>query len=300
LALADFKAAVQAGQYQTARWLFVQLLDDAALSTEDMAEAYCEASVAEYRAGHLHTAVAWSKVAVKLASETNQRLLLSRAALNLIEFLRLSGDTAGAIDTGLRWLSDHGDNPEVAHRKGRFHYNLAVIYHQRGDVDRALEHYELAWTHLASVRSTHPDASERDRCLVYEVMALQNAAWLFYEEQVPGTAEQMVAKARRLIPTGNTTLAREQMLLEALSAHNQGDSASVLTMVNAAFSEANSIPTRQLFWLYWLAAKALIQTKASTANAYATMAMQAAEETRDSRLIRLGSELEQEIGGLTS
>jgi tetratricopeptide (TPR) repeat protein len=301
LPLADFKAAFQAGQYQTARWLFVQLRDDPLVSREDLAEAYCEASVVEYRAGHLRTAIAWAKVAAKMAPETNQLMLLTRISLNLIEFQRLAGDTAAAIDTGHHWLTHYGDSSEVAHRKGRFYFNLAVTHQQREEVEKALEHYELAWNHLGGVRSSHPDTSERERCLVYEVMALQNSAWLMYELDLNGVAKEIAGKARRLIPEGNSLLAREQMLLEALEAHECGDSVSVLALVNRIFSDATSIPTRQLFWLYWLAAKELVRCgKMSTANAYAAMATQAAEDTKDRRLIRLGREAEEETDGVAS
>ncbi|MDB4897913.1 MAG: hypothetical protein JWN15_4175 [Firmicutes bacterium] len=302
LPLADFKAAVQAEQYQTARWLFVQLRDDPLVSREELAEAYCEAAVVEYRAGHLRTAIAWAKVAIKMAMapETNQLMLLSRTALNLIEFQRLAGDTAAAIDTGHHWLTHYGDNREVAHRKGRFYFNLAVTHQQREEVEKALEHYELAWNHLAGVRSSHPDASERERSLVYEVMALQNSAWLMYEVDL-GVAKEIAGKARRLIPEGNSLLAREQMLLEALEIHKCGDSVSVLALVNRIFANATAIPTRQLFWLYWLAAKELVRCgKMSTANAYAAMATQAAEDAKDRRLIRLGREVEEETDGVAS
>lgn len=299
--LADFKAAAEAGQYQTARWLFVQLRDDPLVSREELAEAYCEASVVEYRSGHLRTAIAWSRVAANMATEANQLMLLSRIALNLIEFQRLAGDSAAAIDTGRHWLTHHEDNTEVAHRKGRFYFNLAVIHHQREEVEKALEYYELAWNQLGTVRSSHLDPSERERCLVYQVMALQNSAWLMYEVNLNRVAKDVAGKARRLIPKGNVLLAREQTLLEALEAHKCGDSVSVLALVNRIFANAASIPTRQLFWLYWLAAKELVRCgKASTANVYATMATQAAEETRDRRLIRLGRQVEEETGGAAS
>lgn len=296
MSLADFRAAVKAGQFQNARWLFVQLLDDAALSREEMAEAYCEASVAEYRAGHLHTAITWSKVAAKLALETRQVQLLSRVALNLIEFYRLSGDLAAAIETGLRWLAEHGDNPETAFSKGRFFFNLAVTYRQRDEVEKALTFYEKAWNHLAEVRTTHPDLCERERSLVFEVMALQNAVWLMYEVGLDALVDELAQKAKRLIPDGNSFLLREQTLLDCFRMYKTGDPETVLTAVNNVFAGATSIPSRQLFWLYWLGAQAHLRKGTSgIATAYAAMATQEAEDIRDGRLIRLAHNLEKEI-----
>ncbi|HWI61749.1 MAG TPA: hypothetical protein VNT75_07930 [Symbiobacteriaceae bacterium] len=295
MSLAALKSAVQAGQYQTARWLFVQVLDDPSLSRGDMAAAYCEASVAEYRAGHLHTAIAWSKMAAGLASEMGQVQLLSRVSQNLIEFLRLSGETAAAIDTGLRWLASYADNPEVAFRTGRIYYNLALTYRQREETDKALTFYEKAWQHLEQVHKTHPDPAERERSVVAEVMSLQNAAWLLYEVGRNKQADEVVRKAKALLPVGDRVLALEQDLLDALRAHKAGDAEAVLAMVRRAFSSATSIPELQLFWLYWLAAHALLQQgKPGIASAYATMATQAAEDTKNGRLIGLAHDLEKE------
>lgn|GEM_PF-4917693 len=296
MSLADFRTAVEAGQYQNARWLFVQLLDDPDISREEMAEAYCEASVAEFRAGHLHTAIAWSKVAAKLAAETRQLLLLSRVSQNLIEFCRLSGDLAAAIETGLRWLADYGDLAETAFRKGRFYYNLALAYQQRDEVDKALSFYEKAWSHLESVRSTHPDPSERERSQVYEVMALQNAVWLMHEVGLDALGDELTHKAKRLIPVGNGPLLCEQTLLECCKLYKSGDPEAVLVALNGVFALATSIPSHQLFRLYWLAAQAHIrQGKTGIATAYAAMATQEAEDTRDGRVIRLAHSLEKEI-----
>ncbi|HWI52109.1 MAG TPA: hypothetical protein VNT01_08200 [Symbiobacteriaceae bacterium] len=301
MSLADFRTAVKAGQYQNARWLFVQLLDDPGLSKEEMAEAYCEASVAEYKAGHLHTAITWSKVAAKIAFETHQLLLLSRVSQNLIEFYRLSGDLSTAIETGLRWLAEYGDNAETAFRKGRFYHNLAVTYQQRDEIEKALAFYEKAWRHLEEVHLTHPDPPERERSLVVEVMALQNAAFLMLDMGLDALVDEVAQKAKRLIPDGNLSLLGEQRLLECYKLHKSGDPETVLAAVNGVFASATSIPNHQLFRLYWLAAQAhMRQGKTGIATAYAAMATQEAEETKDSRFIRLAHRLEKEIDVVAS
>lgn len=296
MSLANFKAAIQAGQHQVARWLFAQLLDDPALTREELAQAYFDASVAEYRAGHLRTAIAWCRVAATLASEVEQLLLLSRISLNLMEFERLAGNPGTAIEIGQRWLSEHGDKPEVACRKGRYLYNLAVAHRQRDEVDRALEHYELAWTRLGEAKKNHPDPAERSRSQMYEAMALCNAAWLMYEVGLVQLADNVVEKARRVAPEDNQSLGRELSLLSAYKAHWAGDAASVLELVGQVFSVPTPAPTHQLFWSYWLAAHAYKRLgKAGIASAYATMAAQEAEETKDATLVRRGRRIEEEL-----
>lgn len=301
MSLTEFKGAVKAGQYQTARWLFVKLLDDPGLSREDLAEAYCEASVAEHKAGNLHTAIAWCKVAAGLATETNQVMLLSRISLNLMGFQRLSGDTGAAAETGLRWLEEFGEHPALAFRKGRYFYNLALVYRQRAEGEKALEYYELAWNHLGRVRQNHADPAERSQCLTHEVMALHNAAWLMYEMGLGSLADDVVERARDLVPKENAYLAREHMLLDAYKAHFNQEPEAVLEIVDQIFGPAQSIPANQLFWSYWLAASAHHRLgRTGMATAYATMATQEAERTKDVRLIRMGHTLEQETTSLTS
>lgn len=297
MTLPDLQQAVKLGQDALAQRLFREMLQQ---PYTPLPEAYCEASIAEYRLHNLKTAQVYAQAAEALLQRQPNAdlILLSRLRLNLMAFCRELGNIPESIAAGHRWLDELGDNALTEYRKGRVFYNLALAYRQRGgpnDAKTALDYYTLAADHFDRQRLGHPDQAEREISAVYQVMAIHNKAWLLCELAELPAAQEQIEHAQSIPHGERKSLVCEQTLLQALITYKSGDPSAALQRLGTLPTELDFSP-RQQFWISWLAARAYYDThQYDRANVRAAMAVDEAARTNERFIIRLADELHKTI-----
>jgi tetratricopeptide (TPR) repeat protein len=296
--LQDLQRAVQAGNYYVARQCFLELLNQ---PDAPMPQVFCEMSVAEYQYGNLKTALTFGEAGEKLlASQSDpQSDLLARLRNNLVAFYLEIGDCSRSISVGRKWLEGFGNTTSATINRGHMYFNLAVAYRQRGgphDHREAVHLYDLARRDFRECSQSLANDKERANCRLYEVMALQNQAWLLCEMGNVEQANEYAGLAAKLMTEAMEGPQREQVLLSAYLAYSRGDFAGCEDLLHRLQSFADKTSARQHFWMEWLAARvSLWNGQQVMADAHSTLAAAEAERSRQVYLIRLATELDREI-----
>lgn len=295
MSIRELQLAVQRGDYVAARREFVRLMRD---PTAPTGLVFAEMSVAEYRAGNLHTSLAFAEAgeAITLTQSEPDFGLLGRLRLNLMAFYMEAGDVAKAISLGMRSLAELDSDPGGHRRRGRIYYNLGLAFRQRNgthDSAEALRYYELARIDQRQLRETAPGAEERERARVYEVATLQNAAWLLCEQNSLERAQTLAREAAVLLAPSDESARREQVLLAAYLALRHGETEQCLALLSDfSMHGGDSAPARQQFWSAWLAAHAYWRLENDhLAEIYAVLAGDQAAHTQIVYLMRLAQDV---------
>lgn len=238
------------GNYVAAQLEFERLLVD--LPGEDLLNlAWTHFWGAKLKAAQRenYAAIQLFSLALEFATKVPEWVLIGRVRLDCAACYRQIGDTHMALEYASAFLTDLPSYPALAQYEGAAHYNLGLIYRCRRDMEASEHHYATAVTLLRN--------SPNQRWLL---MALQNLAWILYEQDKFAAGDRSLDEASLLIESLDDRSAQlTQHYFRAFGALQRGDTQTATAFCLEVLAPESNATDEQRTWATWLVAEASLQ-----------------------------------------
>jgi len=171
------------GEYVQARREAERLIHVGDLSGENLVQAYRGAALAHYYVQDVFAAAKLGEKALERATAIGAWELIGRARYDLGEFYLTLGDTHLAREHLLQFLNDLPRYPQAQSLTAKAHHNLALIFRQRREYDKAVTYHEIA-AGLHQQKNRNREAMEAIRGIIWCHLAAGHpaAAWPYIEQ----------------------------------------------------------------------------------------------------------------------
>lgn len=257
LSIHRLEELIKLSRYTEATRVCAEMLAEGTLPAKQLARAYHLVAIAHYRRGDSYAAARSAEMAEGTAVAAGDGDLLGRIWSNLVEFYRSINDFAKAAEYGERWLQCLGMYPDMEVRRGRVHYNLALVYRNRREIPQALQHFQMAIRYLQAEWEADPHRASTLQG--YLVQAHQMYAWTLYEEGNISEGDMLVRAGQALIREDDVEALREHVLLHCLRAYKVGDDETVRLSAEEFLASDTYGTKLQRFWAAWLMAMTYIR-----------------------------------------
>lgn len=242
MSLNKIQRLFETGQYVAASHAFLASLQDPKVSApRDLAELYFLGAKIRHKLGNWYSALELARIAEQNAIAAGDGKLLGRIWFNLVEFLRVTGDTSAALEYASKFLDNLGLYPELDQYSGACLYNMALAYRQRNNMKECLRHYRLAAGQI--------EQAENRRMTL---MVLHNLAWQLVEMAHIDEADVELAKAELLLDEDQLDLRRHHLLVQAFRHYKAENFEAARQICEEFLVPGATVSEEQRFWSLWI------------------------------------------------
>ncbi len=234
----------QQGQYMAASRAFLEALQDPQIiSPGQLADLYYLGARIRYKLQQHHSALELLRMAERYAVSAGNANLLGRIWFNLVDYLRICGETGEALEYAGRFIENMGMYPELEQFAGACHYNMGLCLDQRRQYPEAISHYRVAEALIAQAGD-----------VATAVMVLQNLAWLLIQEGELSEADGALTRAAEKLAglDARPDLQRNLLLVQGYRRYAGREYEEARLVCMEFLSPGVQATAEQRFWSCWM------------------------------------------------